>query len=97
MFQVIPIAQADATSTLMYMIVGLGIFALIGALGKMKNRELEGALCGFVLGPLGWIIILLVKGNFPKCPYCKGEVEKGATKCKTADRTFLRAFPFGKH
>lgn len=62
---------------------GALIGAVIGtAIGARKNRTGFGLVVGLLLGPIGWLIVLLMPSNFPKCPACKGDVVKGATKCK---------------
>lgn len=65
------------------LIVGCLIGAAIGAaIGARKNRTGFGLVVGFIAGPIGWLIVLLLPSNFPKCPACKGDVIPGATKCK---------------
>jgi hypothetical protein len=63
---------------LWFLIAG-GIGAAIGA---RKNRTAFGLLVGAIVGPLGWLVVLVMPSNFPKCPACKGDVIAGATKCK---------------
>lgn len=40
-----------------------------------------GFWIGFLLGPFG-IVLVLVMGGGIKCPECKGNVVRGATRCK---------------
>lgn len=41
--------------------------ALIGALiGWAKGRALAGMIWGLVLGPIGWIVIALMRSKLPK-------------------------------
>lgn len=59
------------------------LFVAVGtAIGAKKNRTLFGLLISVLLGPIGWVIVLLMPNNFPKCHACKGDVIAGATKCK---------------
>ncbi|HTJ77957.1 MAG TPA: hypothetical protein VL357_03100 [Rariglobus sp.] len=46
-------------------IVAVLFFALFGGLlgrwlGKSKNREIHGFMLGFFIGPIGWILVLLL-------------------------------------
>jgi len=43
-----------------------------GALGAWKNRITFGVMVGGLIGPLGWLLILILPNNHPKCPACKG-------------------------
>jgi len=67
------------TMLIIWIIVGVGIGA---AIGETKHRAGEGAILGALLGPIGWLIIALGKNMGPKCPACKGDIIKGAIKCK---------------
>ena len=56
---------------------------LIGsAIGKTKARAADGFALGFLLGPLGWILVLLLPSKGPKCPACLGVIPAGARRCK---------------
>lgn len=64
--------------------IGYGlIFGLLGVLiGRVKNRRLAGFVFGLLLGPLGWLIVLVGPNLYPKCPECGGVVVPNARKCK---------------
>ena len=40
-----------------------------------------GALLGFMLGPIGLIIVFAMIADKEQCPACKKSVNRGATKC----------------
>lgn len=47
------------------------LMGFVGCLiGAFKNRKITGLLCGFILGPVGWIIMLFVE------PTPEGEPER---------------------
>lgn len=52
------------------------------AIGARKNQTVASVLLVIFLGPIGALITFLLPSNFPKCSACKGNVMKGATKCK---------------
>lgn len=53
------------------------VMGLVGfLLGKWKGREGLGFLLGFLLGPIGWVIMLLVDDIRAKCPHCAGPLPK---------------------
>jgi hypothetical protein len=61
------------------------ICALVGALiGKYKNAIVRDTLLGLALGPIGWIISLILPAQKPKptCPTCKGSIEAGDRHCR---------------
>jgi len=55
---------------------------LIGwGLGHMKGRPWDGLALGFLLGPLGCVIAVLLPRNGRQCPYCLGIIASEARKC----------------
>jgi len=59
--------------------------AVVGAwIGKRKNAVTRDALLGAALGPIGWIISLMLPAPKPKpaCPACKRVVESGDVHCR---------------
>jgi hypothetical protein len=65
----------------------LGINALIGyALGKPKNEVGASILVCICLGPIGWLLCILNKGNVRKCPYCAEDVKLEAVVCRHCGR-----------
>ncbi len=67
----------------MELIIWLIIGTLIGALiGQSKGRTGAGAFMGFLLGPIGWLVIALGPSRKPTCPECGGEIVPGARRCK---------------
>jgi hypothetical protein len=59
------------------------VLGLVGlTLGTSKGRGSAGFFLGFFLGPIGWVITLLLPETGVRCPSCKGVVVQGATKCR---------------
>ncbi len=56
-----------------------GVGALIG---NAKGNPAAGAFWGFLLGPLGWLVIASVPDDRPRCPECLSTLVEGARKCK---------------
>ena len=55
--------------------------AIGGTLGdKLKGQRKAGTFLG-LLGPIGWICIILLTDRRPKCPACKSALNPGATRC----------------
>jgi RNA polymerase subunit RPABC4/transcription elongation factor Spt4 len=58
------------------------LFGIIGGLiGSKKDAGCLGFTVGILLGPIGIIIALVMKGNQRKCPACKKLIDPKATIC----------------
>ena len=63
------------------------ICGIIGAMiGSSKGARGTGFWLGFLLGPIGVIIAVMMKGNGPKCHFCKEELNPQATVCAHCQR-----------
>lgn len=61
------------------------VCALVGALiGKYKNAVVRDMILGAALGPIGWVISLLMPVQKPKpvCPQCGKPVQAGDAHCR---------------
>jgi hypothetical protein len=66
-----------------WFIWGVVVSTLIGAvIGQFKGRVGAGAFGGFLLGPIGWLIVGLASDNRRQCPECKGAVPDDARRCR---------------
>lgn len=60
-------------------LVSAGIGAVIG---NFKRQSQAGFWLGLLLGPIGWIIVMLMPETGRQCPECKGGVPNDARKCR---------------
>jgi len=83
----------DMTIIILWCIWAL-IATLIGRFcGQYRGRAYEGSVLGFCLGPLGWIIALLLEDHRITCPHCASPVlSPTATVCARCTRD-LRPAP----
>ena len=59
--------------------------AVVGAwIGKRKNTVARDAILGATLGPIGWIISLVLPAekSKPSCPACKRQVDSSDVHCR---------------
>ena len=78
-----------------FSLAGFGVAGWL--LGRFKDRPLAGAIWGVLLGPIGWVIIVLgPKGRTP-CPYCGASLTLRQARCGAcgAAMTWLRGKPLG--
>jgi len=57
--------------------------------GLIKNRPKWGFWLGFMLGPVGWGITLLLPKISSPCPGCGNPVKEKATACPKCGRVFV--------
>ena len=64
-------------SELLPFLIGSAVVGAVigGLIGMIRGRADEGAILGFLLGPIGWLIVLVGKDARPKCPLCRGTLE----------------------
>jgi hypothetical protein len=62
-------------------------------IGGRRGRAYDGSILGFCLGPLGWIIVLVMEDKRSKCPHCASPIlAESATVCARCARD-LRPAP----
>jgi DNA-directed RNA polymerase subunit RPC12/RpoP len=78
----------------MLWIIGALINTLIGYfIGERRGRAYDGSILGFCLGPLGWLIVLVMADKRSKCPHCASPIlAASATVCARCARD-LRPAP----
>ena len=68
-------------------LIGAALGAVVGGLlGKAKGKQGEGLVLGFLLGPIGWLLISVDYDSRPKCPFCRSSVDPAATVCAHCQR-----------
>ncbi len=72
---------------LLFFSIVIFTLAIGAAIGKIKGRPVAGAIWGLLLGPIGWVVVLIGPHMGPKCKACGGVIEKNAIKCKHCGST----------
>jgi hypothetical protein len=69
-------------------IIWIAVCGLVGGMiGKSKGQTAGGVVAGIMLGPVGWLIVALVRPvGQRKCPYCAEQVKQEATVCRFCSR-----------
>lgn len=66
------------------------LFTLIsGMIASSKGFGCLGAFLGFLLGPIGIILVLIMNGNRKRCPYCKELIHIDATRCPKCQKDLI--------
>ena len=71
--------MSDAIALLIAMVIGGGVGVLVGA---FRGRASEGGAWGALLGPVGWLVVLLRPDLRRRCPACLGPVPVDASRCR---------------
>src|SRR6059058_4177506 len=70
-----------------WFIFWLIINAIVGAMIGQRNNDVAGSIIvSILLGPIGWLIALLSKGNLRKCPFCAESIKPEAKVCRHCGR-----------
>lgn len=59
-----------------------------GMIGVRKHAGVAGFFMGLLLGPLGLLIAIFMRGNRPECPFCKELVHPEARRCPHCQKDF---------
>ena len=86
-YSVFDVAMDDP---IFWIFLWIAVGGVVGAvIGSAKGNGGIGFACGALLGPIGWIIAVLL--DYPrKCPACQCGVPEGATVCKSCGHELPR-------
>lgn len=60
-------------------------------IGGTKGNAGSGAVWGFLLGPIGWLIVAVSKDGRKKCPHCGGTLGEGrVSRCKNCGQSLVK-------
>ncbi|EGU36022.1 hypothetical protein ACRZ5S_16735 [Vibrio scophthalmi] len=76
------------TQEMMFWLCFYGFFMLVTALvGYHKNNTVAGILLGYVLGPIGLVLILFSQDRrHGHCPHCSAKVDRHAYHCPRCEQ-----------
>ena len=57
-----------------------------GILGSLRCNVGSGIVWGAILGPIGWLMVLVLMDRRPVCPHCRERVKPGAVICRYCQR-----------
>jgi hypothetical protein len=68
-------------------VLWVGINSIVGyAIGKPKNAIADCVVASVILGPIGWLIALAIKGQMRECPFCAEQIKPDAKVCRYCGR-----------
>ena len=69
------------------LLIAAALFGIIGAMISSRKGEWgTGFLLGFLLGPIGVLLALFMRGNRKECCHCRALIHKLATVCSHCGR-----------
>lgn len=66
-----------------------GVFG--GWIGWFRNRMGLGMLLGMLLGPIGWLLLLLIRPAYVPCPECNAAAHPKWARCPVCKCDLQRA------
>lgn len=61
----------------------IALWSSLGAIiGNSRGRLAFGLVMGFILGPIGLLLIFVLPSLYKFCPFCKGNIPTDAVKCQ---------------
>lgn len=60
----------------------LACAAIGAAIGYVKGRWLAGLVWGAALGPIGWVVAVLMRSGLVECPECAARNQPHARRCR---------------
>lgn len=74
--------MSDITFLALYLVSAVISGVIGGLIGQYKARARAGFWLGLLIGPFGWLIVLLLPhANYIKCPHCGGELPRRQPEC----------------
>ena len=65
----------------------VGVNSIVGyVIGQRKNSVGDCIALSIMLGPVGWLIAAISRGNVRKCPFCSEEIKPDAKVCRYCGR-----------
>jgi hypothetical protein len=78
---------------MLWLFIWIILLGAVGAfLGSRKGRTGEGLFLGALLGPIGWLIIAVMRGDRIDCPACRERIAPDALICPRCQTPLANGF-----